>query len=125
MPNRRLTKERDGKQWVFPLAAGASIVLGTMVAMDASGNAVPASATAGLTVVGIAEGFRGADNELVATRRGCFNFDPAASDAPTLAHVGQPVYAADAVSVATTDTGNKPQAGILLGVDDDGCWVRI
>ena len=121
----RLTKERDGKQWAFPVSAGAGITLGAMVALNA--------AAAGLTVVGIAEDLIDRDgNPWVKTRRGCFAFDAGASGAPTNANVGKPVYVEDAVSVSTVaDNGSSsalvsyPQAGVLLGVDDDGCWVKI
>ena len=121
----RATKERIAKEFVFEVDSGASITLGIMVAINASGKAVPASATAGLTVVGIADGLHGTDVQYVTARRGCFAFDAAATDAPTQADIGKPVYTADAVSLATTSTGDKPQAGILLGVDADGCWVDI
>jgi hypothetical protein len=129
----RLTKERDGKQWVFPVSEGAVITLGAMVALNAAGEAVPAAAAAGLTVVGVAEDLidRGGQ-PWVKTRRGCFAFDAGASGAPSNANVGKPVYVADAVSVSTVaDNGSSsslvsyPQAGVLLGVDDDGCWVKM
>lgn len=125
MISGRPTKERQGREFVFPITSGVEITLGTMVAIDAGGNAVPASATAGLTVVGVAWDFQGADSLYVTARRGCFNFDAATADTPTIADIGKPVYAADAESVANADTGNRPQAGILLGIDVDGCWVRF
>ena len=52
----RSTRERQGKEFVFPVAGGETITLGTMVALNAAGEAVPASDTAGLTVVGVAWG---------------------------------------------------------------------
>lgn len=120
----RATKERDGKQFAFPIEDGAAITLGTMVAVNASGKAVPVSTASGLTVVGIAELFTGSGDTMIQARRGCFAFDAVASGAPTLADVGKPVYAADGSTVATASAAG-PQAGILLGVDEDGCWVTI
>ena len=58
-------------------------------------------------------------------RRGCFNFDADITDTPTLADVGKPVYAVDDITVANAVGGSRPQAGILLGVADDGCWVQF
>lgn len=121
----RSTRERQGKEFVFPVAGGETITLGTMVALNAAGEAVPASDTAGLTVVGVAWGVDGTDTQRVTARRGCFNFDADITDTPTLADVGKPVYAVDDITVANAVGGSRPQAGILLGVDDDGCWVQF
>ena len=123
MINGRRTKERAGREFVFPIEPGEEIILGTMVAINAANNAVPASAAAGLLVVGVAWNISGTDALYVTARRSCFNFDADGTDTPTLADIGKPVYAVDAETVATTDTGNRPRAGILLGVDQDGCWV--
>ena len=132
IPGRK-TKERDGRQFVFPVKSGVEITPGTMVALDSSGEAVPAAAAAGLTVVGIAELFHGENDSLVQARRGCFAFDADAEGAQTNAGVGKPVYVADESTVSTTASNglsssalvNYPQAGILLAVDGDGCWVKI
>ena len=133
----RLTKERDGKQWVFRLEDGVEITPGTMVGLNASGLAVPAAAPTaggvGPVVVGIAESTLDVNGlPHVLARRGCFAFDAAQAGAPTVADVGKPVYVADDHTVTTTaSTGSGStlvtysQAGILLGVDDDGCWVKI
>ena len=122
----RTIKERDGKQFIFPIADGVEIIPGTLVALDATGKAVPATATAGLTVVGIAEYMPSLAEDQVCARRGCFAFDAVTgADAPTLADIGKPVFAADTVSLARVNTGNRPQAGILMAVDSDGCWVKI
>ncbi len=120
----RTIKERDAKQFVFETAA--TIEPGTLVALNAAGKAVPATATAGLTVVGIAEYMPNLAENQVCARRGCFAFDAVAgADAPTLADVGKPVFAADAVSLARVGAGDRPQAGILMAVDELACWVKI
>lgn len=120
----RTIKERDGKQFVFETAE--AIEPGTLVALNAAGKAVPATATAGLTVVGIADPMPNLAENQVCARRGCFAFDAVSgADAPTQADVGKAVYAADPVTLAKVATGNRPQAGILMAIDTDGCWVKI
>src|SRR5690242_19415085 len=44
-----------GRMQVYPVEANTTIYLGSMVALNANGNAVPASSTPGLRIVGRAE----------------------------------------------------------------------
>ena len=53
MPDRN-TPMKGGELVAVPVAAGAVIDGGTLVAVNATGFAVPAAGTSGLTVVGVA-----------------------------------------------------------------------
>ncbi len=126
----RDTPQRDGELIVYPVAAGAVLFAGALVALDSDGNAVPASASASLVVMGRAE--ETADNsdgaagdEVVPLRRSVFRYtNSAATDQITLADVGRPAYVVDDQTVAKTSNGGvRPVAGIVLDVDTLGVWV--
>ncbi|WP_027185685.1 hypothetical protein, partial [Desulfovibrio inopinatus] len=113
----------------FPVAADTVIYMGSMVAVNSSGYAVPAADAAGLTVVGVA--FARADNTggaagdvSVIARRGVFGLALSAANAPTNADVGS-VYVEDDQTVSTDGGVNSIAAGNLVGVDSDYAWVRI
>jgi hypothetical protein len=57
LTNSRNTPELadGGRMQVYPVEASTTVYLGSIVALDANGNAVPASTTAGLRVIGRAE----------------------------------------------------------------------
>ncbi len=44
-----------GRTQIYPVEANTTVYLGSMVALNANGNAVPASSAAGLRIVGRAE----------------------------------------------------------------------
>ena len=44
-----------GRMQMYPVEANTTVYLGSMVALNANGNAVPAASTAGLRLVGRAE----------------------------------------------------------------------
>ncbi len=113
---------RKGEEFTYPLAANAIIALGDMVAMNAAGTVEPASKTAGLRVVGVATSITPSH---CTVRKGCFCFDAAIADAPTLAQVGTPVFADTVGTIARTSTGGRPQAGTLCDIDALGFWVSI
>ncbi|MFW5838256.1 MAG: hypothetical protein ACOCVM_09605 [Desulfovibrionaceae bacterium] len=128
----RDTKERDGVLFVFPVAAASALHAGGMAALDASGNAVPASADAALTVVGRVE--EAVDNtagaagdQSVHVKRGVFCFaNSSAGDEITRADIGEDCYVVDDQTVAkTSDTNARPKAGVVMDVDAAGVWVRI
>jgi hypothetical protein len=126
----------------FPLAAGATIYLGSIVALDGSGNANPGSTAVGRICVGVAQqayfpgvggapagsptggpGFYGnyANNAAGAagaveifTRSGIYGFD--ASGSITMANAGQIAFMVDDHTVALGDGGVTTavaQAGIV------------
>jgi len=114
------------------LAASTTVFAGSMAAQNAAGAAVPASATNTLTVLGRAKhrASTAAGSTLptsVEIERGVFRFaNSGGGDAITIADYGKPCYAVDDQTVAkTSDTGARPQAGIIRDVDAQGVWVEF
>jgi hypothetical protein len=106
------------------LAASTKIYAGAIVCVDAAGNAVPGSATLGLTAVGVAEktidnssGLAGALT--IVPRAGIFGFNnSSAGDAIAAFNVGQACYIVDDNTVAlTSNSGARPRAGTIVSVD--------
>ncbi|MFT7850734.1 hypothetical protein WGF85_21330 [Klebsiella pneumoniae subsp. pneumoniae] len=105
---------------------------GHMVGLNASGMAVPAAATASLTIFGVSDEY--ADNTAgaagatsVMVRRGkAWKLANFSGDAVTQAEVGKTCYVADSITVAkTSNTNARPVAGIVIAVESDGVWVEI
>lgn len=117
----RNTKLREG---VFlGLEAAEIIFAGGMVAVDASGKAVPAT-NLGKNCVGRAEHYAKA-GEAVRVRRGVFNFVDGAGDI-TRADIGATAYVVDDQTVTKTQAGGTPAvAGIIWDVDVEGVWIKI
>ena len=100
-----------------------------LVALDASGYAVPGSKAATLTAAGRAEetvANTGADGAAtIRVSRGVFVFDNATDAGKlTTAHVLKPCYIADDQTVTATATGASV-AGLVIRVDDAGVAVEI
>lgn len=115
------TPRRNGGQFGDPVAAGEVIYGGTLVFLDAEGNALAAP---GVKVRGVAE--HGVDNtagaagdKTVSTCVGVFQFD---TTTLTRADIGSAVYAADNATVEKTGT---VIAGVLADVDAFGAWVDV
>ena len=125
----RDTPTRTGELRGLPVAAGAVIFAGGMVAISAGGVArVPTDATD--VVLGRAEhradNSAGADgDETIEARSGVFRFsNSSASDAIALSDIGSDCFAVDDEQVAKTDGGgSRPRAGIVHDVDASGVWV--
>jgi hypothetical protein len=147
-----LTKARNtpemadgGRMRVYPVEANSNIFLGGMAALNAAGNAVPASATTtvanALKVVGRAEYMKdgvpgqnalnnpGAAGAIsITVRKGVFMY---ASDGSVgAAQVGLNCFAVDDNTVAATDraSGASVQqyaaAGVVVAIDPSGqVWV--
>jgi len=116
----------------YPVAASTKIYGGAIVALDSSGNAVPASAAAAKTVVGRCEkladnsaGIAGALSVLI--RQGAFKFDNSAgADAIAQANVGQLAYVVDDHTVALTDgAGLRIAAGTITNIDGTQIGVQL
>ena len=131
-----LTAARDtseisngARHLILPVKGSTTIYQGALVALDASGYAVPGSKAATLTAAGRAEetvANTGADGEVsIRVARGVFVFDNA-TDAGTLtaAHVLKPCYIADDQTVTATADGASV-AGLVIRVDDSGVAVEI
>jgi hypothetical protein len=108
-----------GRTMVYPVEANTTVYLGSMVALNTSGNATPAAAVAGLKVLGRAEmahdGTPGQDavnNPGVAgaisivARRGVFMFS-VNDGSITNAQVGLVAFAVDDNSVSASDGGGQ------------------
>lgn len=119
----RNTRRRDGD--LFSFEAAAAIYAGAMVALNAEGKAVPATAT-GKVCVGVAQHYAAA-GEQVRVRRGVCNFEDAADDtALSRADIGATVYVADDQTVKkAAGSPAAPVAGIVADVDAEGVWVKI
>ncbi len=83
----RNTPRRDGMQFNDPVAANAKIFAGSLVCLDASGNAVPGALSTTIAARGIAQeqvdntgGAAGAKR--IETRRGVFQLANSASTRP-------------------------------------------
>ncbi len=134
-----------GRIRVYPVEANTTIYLGSMVAIDSNGNAVPASATSttanALKVIGRAEyvvngipGQNAVNNPgaagaiQIAVRKGVFMFGQDGSI--TSATVASPCFAIDDNNVSANDraSGASVQqyavAGQVVAVDSSGeVWV--
>ena len=122
---RAATKRRIGgpdcKAISYPVKASTTIYQGALVALNA-GYAVPGSAAASLTCVGVAQETKvgGASDGFVKIKvlAGMYNWDVKGGDAPTQANAGAVVYFEDDHTVRLTSTGSSA-AGVLVGIDPD------
>lgn len=128
----RNTPHKDGLLFPVPVAAGTEIFGGHLIAANATGYAVPATATADQETLGIADSWvdnsGGADGDVVVLiRRGrMFLMANSSADPVTQAEVGKNCYVVDSVTVAkTSDTDARPFAGKVAGLEADGVWIYI
>lgn len=110
------------------LAASAVIYAGTLVAINAAGNAVPAADTAALKVDGFAteakDNTGGAAGALTLDiERGIRRLNNSESNAVTVAEINQIVYVEDDQTVNKAGGTNHIAAGLCVDVDSDGVWV--
>lgn len=128
----RDTSRRDATHHSDPVAAATRIYAGALVALNAAGDAVPATATVSQRTRGVAQGQ--ADNSggiagaiRVATRRGVFQFkNSAAGDLIVRGDIGNDCFVVDDETVAKTSaTNTRPVAGKIRDVDAGGVWVEI
>ncbi|MGD0289640.1 MAG: hypothetical protein ABSC63_08310 [Candidatus Binataceae bacterium] len=119
LTNSRNTPELadDGRTMVYPVEANTTVYLGSMVSLNANGNATPAASVAGLKILGRAEmvsnGIPGQDAVnnpgaagaiSIVARRGVFMY--AVNDGTiAAAQVGQIAFAVDDNSVSASDGG--------------------
>lgn len=123
----RNTASREATDFVHPVAAAAKIFTGSIVMLNAAGDAVPASAASELTIAGVAQeqgdNSGGAAGDLtVKVRKGAFRFEN--GDAIVAADVGEMAYADDDQTVFKAAAGRSP-VGLIIEVDSDGVWVHI
>lgn len=128
----RNTPERVAQVFADPVKANTKIFAGTVVVLDAAGNAQPAAAAVGLVVRGLAMeivdntgGVAGA--QMVESRPGTYRLaNSAAADAITRAEIGDDCFLVDDQTVAKTNGGaTRSVAGKIMDVDSVGVWVRL
>jgi hypothetical protein len=127
----RDTPARDGNIFSYPLAAAVKIYAGSLVMLDASGNAKPGATATGQIAVGRAreqvDNSAGSAADLsVEIEQGVFRWGNSAStDAITKAEIGDLCYIVDDQTVAkTSGTNTRSVAGTVVDVDSDGVWVK-
>lgn len=127
----RTTKIREGNMLNLAVYQAVKIFGGSMVQKNATGYAVPASATAANKTLGIAPervdntGGASGDKRTDVRRNvvGVFG-NSAAGDAITIADIGNDCYVVDDQTVAKThDTNARPVAGKIVDVDSYGVHV--
>jgi hypothetical protein len=143
----RLTPQRGGAPFPssIPLGvkASATLYIGGIVCTDATGYAVPGSATTGLTCWGIFREQPGAvpsdrvaggstsGSQVINVARGEFKLDNSSGDPLAITDLGAAVYIEDDQTVCKTGTG-KSLAGTMTGLDAStdpqsgaGVWVML
>jgi len=115
--------ETEGKTFQIPLKTNAVIEYGEMVAIDDNGDAVKASDTSGLTVVGV-KCLTMEDEEYVTVKRGVFAMDNDGTDDVGAGDVGADVYVKNEHTVAD-DTTNSIVAGTLVFFEGATPFIKI
>lgn len=118
LTSERDTPSRKGRIHVLPVASGAKIFAGGLVAKNAAGDAVPASDTAGLVVYGRAEGSVDntngqAGDAVVEVSEGCFSYSGSGF---TAADLGKFVLVVNDQTVAKSGVSHNVTAGIIKEV---------
>ena len=127
----RDTIERGRDLLAIPVAAGALILQGALVAVNAAGFAI-AGATS-TTVKGAGRAEQTVDNsagaagdQKVTVKRGVFKFKNAAGDPCVQADTLNDCFIVDDETVAKTNGGNtRSRAGKILEVEATGVWVEF
>ncbi|NEX47608.1 hypothetical protein [Pseudotabrizicola algicola] len=126
--NAPRTRVGEGKRFRDPVAASMRIFAGSMVALNAAGNAVKAIPTAtrvrgvALAEVDNSDGAAGAAS--VDIERGPFLFANDTTNAVTRVHIGGTVYVVDDNTVGSASAGTIA-AGKCLDVTPEGVVVEI
>lgn len=128
----RNTPERDGRDFVFPVAAAKKIYAGAIVVLSATGYAEPGATATGKIAVGRAaeqvDNAAGANGDLtVRVAKGVYRYaNSAAADEITAAEIGDTCYIVDDQTVAKTNgTNTRSAAGKIVDVDALGVWVEF
>lgn len=115
----------------LPVAAFTRIWAGSLVCLNASGYAVPASANSTLIVMGIAARTvnnvaGGNGDQQIDIEKGIYGIGNSVSDPVSLSDVGNQVYAEDDQTIAKTHlSGVLPTAGYLKDIEDGVPYVDI
>lgn len=121
----RITDElaSDGQSFSDPMAAATEIFKGSMVGLDASGNAVKAAPAVpvmrGVAQAHVDNGTGAAGDVNVPTKRGVFMFNQTGLDRT---NIGDDVFVVDDNTVGAAGT---LVAGKLVQIEPRGAWVKI
>ncbi|MFO0610239.1 MAG: hypothetical protein U0324_44170 [Polyangiales bacterium] len=131
--NRKRLGESEGFIAQRLPVAAVKVPAGAMVAMNTSGYMTNAGATSSLKIIGVnqvmADNSGGSAGDISSERveRGTYLFaNSTSTDEITAADIGAWCYAVDNNTVAKTDnTGARPKAGKIVGVESSGVWVEV
>jgi len=120
-------RRKDGALLAYPVAAGARVFKGGLVALAATGLAQPAADAVGLVFAGVA--YESADNAAGAAgaaavrvlKTGVFSYAKANA---AQADVGKAAFVVDDSTVATAATTDSLACGVVVGVPD-GAHVQV
>lgn len=128
LTNVRDTSELGGKYIALPVKGATTIYQGSIVAIDATGYAIPGKKATGLKAAGRAEETvenKGGDGEaVIRVARGVFVFENSTSGKITAAEVLGPCYIENDQTVMKTAT-SASVAGLVIRVDDEGVAVEM
>ncbi len=127
---RNTSEYQTPKRLIVPVEASTTIFLGSIVGVNAAGNAVPCTAAAGALralgrAVTVFRGIPGADAVnagaagaiSIEVEIGCFSWDINSGDI-TQANLDQLCYAVDDHTVSSSSSsGARPVAGRIIGLD--------
>jgi hypothetical protein len=122
----RDTSRIDGIFFEYPIASATEIFEGSLVVLDASGNAEPATDAASKVAVGRAEEYvnntGAAAAKSIKVRAGIFHWANSGTNTLTKANIGDSVFVVDDQTVDSLSTSSSP-AGIMVDIDSTGVWV--
>lgn len=123
----RDTHERVGLQIVYDVAAATEIFKGSLVQLDAAGDAEPCDGTASHVIVGRAAEYvnntGAAGASTVQIEQGVFKWENDGSNTVVAADLGQLAYGEDDQTVGNT-AGTLSIVGRIVTLDSDGVWVK-
>lgn len=127
----RNTPYNDGEMIAVPVATGKVCFAGGLACANASGFATPGAVATTLTYLGrfdeTVDNTLGADGavDVLVRRKAAFKWKNSGSDAVTQASLGKVCYIVDDETVAATSaTGTRSAAGVVIELDTDGVWVE-
>ena len=130
------TKDRPFQRWnpdtiPVPLAAGANIFYGTIVALNADGLGVPGAESAGLIYAGAAKSSvdnsdGGDGDKVVHVQRSANNAIKWVNDGSIgQEHLLKVAYILDNQTVTATDgDGVRSAIGLVVRIEPDGVWIQ-
>ena len=108
----------------FTVASGSTVYAGGITAVNSSGNAIPATSSGAITVVGRAEN-TASGGQTVKTRSGMFLYSPVSSGAFAANDVNKTCYVKDDQTVMLTSGTSAVVAGIVRDVLPEGIVAEI